>query len=98
MSEQTNLNMSLSVPPETVVAALTELGPDSFVALIKDVDAMLADWSLISSLKPWVDAEHRQMILEETEEKSEQTGKCTRSAEYEDIWVHTNPHKGCILR
>lgn len=88
----------LALPYEALAEALADMGADRFMALVKAVNEKLADWSLIASLKPWVDAEHREMIQEETEDQVVLARKCVRSAEYEDIWVHANPHRGCVLR
>lgn len=93
-----DVEISLNLPYEALVSAIHDLGPDGFVEFVKDVDKKLADWSTIAALKPYVDAEHRRMVEEETEDLAERTGKCTRAAAYEDIWVHTNPHVGCVLR
>lgn len=92
------VEVTLNLPHEVLVEALTDLGTDDFVSLVKAVDERLADWALISLLKPWVDEEHRKMVREETEDLSQRTEKCVRATEYSDIWVHTNPHKGCVLR
>ncbi len=90
--------ISLNLPYDDVVNALSDLGPDEFVALVKQVEEKIGDWSVIHSMKPWVDEQHRVLVTEETEDTAKRTGKCVRSAQYEDIWGHADPHVNCVLR
>lgn len=71
---------------------------EDLLEFIKVIDETKGEWDFIAKLKPWVDAQHRAMIQEETEAKAECEEKCQRSAEYPDIWVHVSPHRGCVLR
>lgn len=71
---------------------------EDVLEFIKKIDKHKAEWDFISLLKPWVDAEHKKMALEELEDKANREDRCQRSAEYPDLHYHVNPHKGCILR
>lgn len=92
------LHFSFTMTREDLVLALGSLSPEDFVEIVKEVDGNLANWETIQGLKPYVDQQHRLMVEEETEEIAERTERCTRSAQYEDVWAHVNPHKGCVLR
>lgn len=96
MSSYVDLEITLSY--DDIAGAMSRLRPDEFVQFVKGIEERIGDWSVITMLKPWVDEQHRAMVREETEDLAKRTDKCQRSAQYEDIWVHVNPHKGCVLR
>lgn len=90
--------IELSIPYSDLVESLYALDADGFVALVEDVEDHFCEWDMIVKLKAFVDRRHKALAKEEAEDLSQREGRCVRSAEYEDIWVHTSPHKGCILR
>ena len=96
MSKHVDLEITLSY--EDIAGAISRLRPDEFVDFVKGIEERIGDWTVIQLLKPWVDEQHRVMVQEETEDLAQKTGKCQRSSQYEDIWAHTDPHVGCILR
>lgn len=91
-------DLDISIPYSSLVETLAGLDTDQLLELIKDVEDHFCEWELIVQLKTWVDRRHKVLAKEEAEEQSEREGRCIRSAAYEDIWVHTSPHKGCVLR
>jgi hypothetical protein len=91
-------DVEISVPYPALVETLAGLDTDQLLELIKDVEDHFCEWELIVQLKAWVDRRHKVLAQEEAEEQSRREDRCIRSAEYEDIWVHTSPHKGCVLR
>jgi len=93
-----NIDLEITLSYEDVMTALAGLRPEELVEFIKDAEERAGDWSIIAQLKPWVDKQHRAMVTEETEDLAKRSGKCQRSAQYEDIWVHVDPHVGCVLR
>jgi hypothetical protein len=91
-------DLDISIPYSSLVETLAGLGTEELLELIKDVEDHFCEWELIVQLKAWVDRRHKVLAKEEAEEQSQREDRCIRSAEYEDIWVHTSPHKGCVLR
>lgn len=98
MTIRTPRDLDISIPYASLVETLAGLGTEELLELIKDVEDHFCEWELIVQLKAWVDRRHRFLAKEEAEELSRREDRCVRSAEYDDIWIHTDPHKKCMLR
>jgi hypothetical protein len=94
----TKREIDLSLPYAALVDALSDLGSEEFIELIKDVEDRICEWDTIVLLKKWVDRRHRVLAQEEADEQARRLEHCVRSAEYGDIWGHFDPHVKCILR
>lgn len=91
-------DLDISIPYASVVETLAGLNTEELLGLIKDVEDRFCEWELIVQLKEWVDRRHKVLAQEKAEEQSQREDRCIRSSAYEDIWVHTSPHKDCVLR
>lgn len=91
-------DIELSIPYADLVEALYALDAEGFVALVEDVEDHFCEWEMIVQLKKFVDRRHRVLAQEEVNEAAERLGHCVRSAEYGDMWGHTDPHVKCVLR
>lgn len=88
----------LTLNTDELAAQLATWPVEEVIELIKATDEHMGDWALIAEIKPWADKQHREMIQEETEDRAERAGMCTRSEEYPEIHAHVDPHRGCVLR
>lgn len=97
MSESVYLNLSVSL--ETLGEALSDLTPEQVVEALKIADEHSQDWDLSLTVFKWADERQRAWDLEQVQEESDKIGKCVRSDMYPgENWVHSSPHKGCVLR
>lgn len=81
---------------EDVAADLSRWRPEEVIKLFKEVDRMMADWSLIMGIKPWIDEQAKEHDREEAEDRKAD-GRCYVDPDSGEQ-VHQSPHKGCILR
>lgn len=104
MSEDTQdknkvVHVELGVTLEALGEALSDLTPEQVVKVLETADERQQDWKFPLTILRWADERQREWDLEMVQEDSRQTGKCVRSNLYPDEnWVHTSPHKGCVLR
>jgi hypothetical protein len=83
---------------DTLARELADWSYEDLMELIKVIDETKSEWEFISLLKPWVDGEYRKMVQEETRDKADREGRCQRDPQNLGIWVHVDPHVGCVLR
>lgn len=90
-----NVRVQIELSREELARQVADWSNEEVLEFLKDVDTHKAEWDFISTLKPWVDGEHRKMVREELEDKARREDTCQSA---EGLMVHVSPHKGCIIR
>lgn len=90
--------VEMGVTLEDLGLALADLTFDEAVEVLKAADDHHQDWEFPLAIYEWVVERHREWDLEKLQEECQRMGHCVRSEHHMDLWVHSSPHKKCILR
>lgn len=84
-------DLVIKISIDELAQELAKWPVEDIVELIQSTSDATQDWELVKQLTGW---SVQQYLMMQTEDDN----RCHRSKDFPQLWSHSSPHIGCILR